>query len=313
MPASPAPSRFSLASGSPLLVGALLALAGTGCAAKRQAQWNSVPARPAAAEPSASEDAPTPAALMAAAEDFWARRLDEAALREAIALWEKAAALDPEDPAPYDRLARAWYFLGDAHARKLGPQGYLPVFETCIGAGERALAVSSPAFKQAVTSGKAVEEAIDLIEAPGVPGAYWYAACLGKWARAKGFATTLANKDRVKKVMERVLALAPDFFHGAPDRYFGAYYAVAPGFAGGDMDKSRDHFERSLQRAPYYAATKILMAEVYAAKKKDRALFDRLIAEVLAQDPDAHPELGPEIRVEQDKARELRARAEELF
>ena len=65
--------------------------------------------------------------------------------------------------------------------------------------------------------------------------------------------------------------------------------------------------EEALAAAPKYLATKVLMAENYAAKIKDRALYDRLLDEVLAADPDALPEVAVEQRVEQEKARRMKA------
>ena len=113
--------------------------------------------------------------------------------------------------------------------------------------------------------------------------------------------------------MSRVLELDPEFLHGAADRYFGAFYAVAPSFAGGDMNKSKEHFEKSLERAPLYAATKVLMADVYAAKKQDRALYDKLLDEVIAMPVEALPDMIPETKVEKEKAQELKAKAAEKF
>jgi hypothetical protein len=111
--------------------------------------------------------------------------------------------------------------------------------------------------------------------------------------------------------MTRALELDETFFHGAPHRYFGAYWSLLP--VGRDLDKSKQHFERSLAIAPNYAGTKVLMAETYAVKKQDRVLFDKLLAEVLAMPDGAIPELEAETRIEKEKARELQAKVNDLF
>jgi tetratricopeptide (TPR) repeat protein len=280
------------------------------CSAGREAQWEAKPTQKV--NPSAQVDA---AALMAAAEESWKRRDDQASLEKAIAAWEQLAKITPDDAQVHTRLARAYYVLADGHFRKQGTssEAYLQAFEKGTAAGERALAASNADFKRQVTSGGAVEQAIRVIGPQSIEPAYWYATNLGKWARAKGFATTLANKDRIYAVMSRLLELDPNFFHGAPHRYLGGYYAVAPGFAGGDMRKSKEHFEKSLAIAPQYIGTKVLMAEVYAVKQQDRALFERLLDEALATADDALPGLEPETRIEKDKAREMKAKASELF
>jgi hypothetical protein len=219
----------------------------------------------------------------------------------------------PPDAETLARLARAHYFMADAHLRAGGPhdEQYLATFEKGIAAGERALAAISPEFKARVTKDERVEEAIKVVGKEGIDAMYWYAVNLGKWSRAKGLAALLGNKDRVRGVIERVLALDEAFFYGAPHRYFGAYFALLP--VGRDLDKSRQHFERSLALAPAYAGTKVLMAETYAVKKQDRALFDKLLGEVLAMPDNAIPGLEPETRVEKEKARELQEKADELF
>jgi hypothetical protein len=286
-------------------------LVGAGCGTGRTSQWEgNTPA--AGAAPAAAPGAPD----AAAAEAAWAERGDKGRLEAAIAAWERVeAAAGGGDAATWAKLARAYYFLADGHLRKLGTDApaYLEAFEKGTAAGERALSAGNAEFRRRVLAGDKVEDAIKVVGNESLPAMYWYAANLGKWSRAKGFAATLGNKDRVKGVMTRALELDAAFFHGGPHRYFGTLYAVAPGFAGGDLDKSREHFEKSIAIAPAYAGTKILMAETYAAKKQDAALFDRLIGEVLTMSDSAIPGLEPETRAEKEKAADLKAKRDEIF
>jgi hypothetical protein len=274
-----------------------------GCGTGRKAQWAATTVAPAAAVgPEAS-----------AAESAWAQRGDRAALEKAIALWEAEVAGNPGHAGTWARLARAHYLLADGHLRTLGPknEAYLQAFEKGTAAGERSLAAQSAEFKRRVLEDEKVEDAIRVVGRDGIAAMYWYAVNLSKWSRAKGIAALLGNKDRVRGVVGRVMELDETYFHGAPHRYFGAYWSLLP--IGRDLDKSRMHFEKSLAIAPAYAGTKVLMAETYAVKKQDRALFVRLLEEVLGLPDDAIAELAPEIRIEKDKARELQSRADELF
>ncbi|HEY0711290.1 MAG TPA: TRAP transporter TatT component family protein [Polyangia bacterium] len=283
-----------------LVSGGLVAGCGTG----RQSQWQATPVAASAA---------LPVAPAGDAEADWNNRGDQAALTRAIATWEAQVAAKPDDGETLARLSRAYYVLADGHLRTLGPKDerYLGAFEKGVAAGERALAALSPAFKEKVTRDEKVEEAIKVVGKEGLSAMYWYAVNLGKWSRAKGIAALLGNKDRVKGVLERVLALDENFFYGAAHRYFGVYWALLP--VGRDLDKSRTHFERSLALAPNYVGTKVLMAEAYAVKKQDRALFAKLLAEVQATSDDAIPEIAPETKFEKAKARELEAKIDELF
>jgi len=135
---------------------------------------------------------------------------------------------------------------------------------------------------------------------------YWYASALGKWAKKKGFAVLLGQKDNVKATMDRALELAPDYFYGGPHRYFGAYYAIAPSFAGGDLEKSKVHFKKSLEIEPNYVGTKVLWAEELAVKQQDEETFDRLINEVLQTPDDVIPELVPDAGPPPDAGRRVR-------
>ena len=286
------------------MLGWTLFLCGAACGTGRKSQWESVPL-PAAPEPAE--------ATVSAADAAWAQRGERASLERAIQLWEAEVAANPGRAATWARLARAYYLLADGHLRTLGPKNeqYLTTFEKGTAAGERSLAAQSPEFKARVMREEKVEDAIRVVGRDGIPAMYWYAVNLSKWSRAKGIAALLGNKDRVRGVVGRVMELDETFFYGAPHRYFGAYWALLP--IGRDLDKSRQHFEKSLQIAPAYAGTRVLMAETYAVKKQDRALFLRLLDEVLALPDDAIADIAPEIRIEKDKARELKAKVDELF
>src|SRR5688572_15236653 len=285
----------------------LLLLTLTACGTGRTSQWEVATPAPAAAPAAAGAESPA-----AAAEAAWARRGERAELEKAIAQWEAALAGKPDDVAILGRLSRAYYLLSDGFLRKPEDKpAYLSNMEKGTGYGERGLAAASPAFKTKVRDGEKVEEAIKLVGREGLEPMYWYVVNLGKWARAKGLAALLGNKDRAKGVMTRALELDETFFHGAPHRYFGAYWSLLP--VGRDLDKSKQHFDKSLAIAPSYAGTKVLMAESYAVKKQDRALFDKLLGEVLAMPDDAIAGLEAETRIEKDKARELQAKANDLF
>ena len=258
----------------------------------------------------------------------WAQRGDPAKVQEAIAIWEKAVGCTEGNTSPADRcknatvdastakvlanITHAYYFWADSYLRA-DEDAYLTTMDRGVWWGERALAAASPEFKEKMASKAKFYEAIAVIEKPAMEAAYWYAAALGKWAKRKSFAVLLGQKDNIKATMERVLELDPEFYHAAAHRYFGAFYSIAPGFAGGDLKKSQEHFDKSLAVAPYYLGTKVLMAEHLATKEDDEDKFKQLLQEVIDADPNAVPELQPEAVVEQQKAKELLANIDEFF
>jgi len=284
---------------------------GLSACAGRRANWENDEVDGAGAQSSVSS---TPLAVRVAEGDAaWERRGDEQALRTAIEVWQNAAVeAELSDPSLLVKLTRAHYFWADAYLRE-DQHEYLRVLDEGVQWGEKALLATSPAFAATVRDGGRFSEAVHLIEEGGIPAMYWYATVLGTWAKERGLAVMLGQQDNVKATMDRCLELDPEFFFGGPHRYFGVYYAVAPEFAGGDFEKAKVHFKRSLEIAPEYPATRVLWASELAVRTHDEALFDRLLAEALKTPGDAIPGLEPEIEVEKKKARQLAARKAQLF
>jgi hypothetical protein len=107
---------------------------------------------------------------------------------------------------------------------------------------------------------------------------------------------------KVFATMERVAAAAPTTYFGGPDRYFGTLFGALPAATGGDLGKSRVHFERSLALAECFD-TYVLFAEVYAKTAGDAELRTRLLRHVVDADAAAAlPEIEPEQRLAQRKA-----------
>ncbi|MEM6533939.1 MAG: TRAP transporter TatT component family protein [Myxococcota bacterium] len=282
------------------------------CSAGREAVWERDAEKMAGpGEAGAAESADTES-LTETAQGHWNARADRAELEKAIAAWEKVLETGEDGPT-LTMLSRAYYLLGDGYMRLAGEEGMLEILEKGVAYGERAMMANSPAFAERVRAGEDVEDAVGSLEKPAMGAVYWYAANLGKFAAEKGFTTQLFYKDRIFAVMNRVKELDQEFFYAASDRYLGAFYAKAPAFAGGDMDLSKQHFDTSTSKYPEYLGTKVLVAEYWAAKQDDKELFLKMLDEVLAADPTAVPELVAENKIEQEKARQLKAKVDELF
>lgn len=253
------------------------------------------------------------AELVAQGDAAWEQRDDPEQIRAAITAWEQATERRPDDAETWIKLSRAYYFLADGHMRFSDPDQMADLWQTGIRAAERALAALSPEFAQAMQREQPVAEALQLLDERAVPALYWRASNLGKWARADGFATVLSFKDEIRAVMTRAMELDRYYFFAGPDRYFGAFFAIAPTYAGGDIDRSRQHFEESIRRFPDYFGTRVLFAEEYAVKAQNRQLFEEQLRYVIDGDPEALPEAAAENRVEQRKAAEALERIDELF
>lgn len=255
--------------------------------------------------------APLHAAPLDEAEALFAQRGDKAALQKAIPLYEQALAGAPAETQReiLIKLARANYFLGEAHARadkKVQKKQFQKAHEwamKCLNA--------NAAFKAKADDD--IEEAAKLISKEEAGCAYWAATGLGKWTKIDGLTTQLKYKTDIKALIGRVLEVDKQYFYGGPDRYFGTYYAVLPGIMGRDLKKSKKHYEASLKIAPFYLGTKVLWAENLAVKDDDKETFVKLLNEVINADISANPEVIPENEVAKVNAKELLAQVEELF
>jgi tetratricopeptide (TPR) repeat protein len=266
--------------------------------------------------PLSAEQAAAAKAAVDAGNAAWDQRADEAKLREAIAKWEEAIRLNPADWETYVKLARANYFLADGYLffDESKHVEFLATYEKGLNIAEMGMAALSTDFERRRHAGTKIEDAAMVLGPEAVPLMYWFATNLGKWAKAQNsMPTLLKHKDRIFKIMSRVYELGPDFFYGAPDRYFGAYYAVAPAFAGGDLQKSREYFDKAIKREPKYLATYVLIAENYAPKMQDRTLYETQLKYVLEAPEDILPDLVPEAKAEKRKAEKLMKEIDEKF
>ncbi len=298
----------------------LAALAAAGCADRTYGWERSGPdgASPGPTAPSPAATAgggPNPAAPATAseaerrAEALWKRRDEREKLAEAVEIWRRAAEPKTADYALLVRLSRAYYLLGELTE---GDEAKAEIYDLGAAAAERALD-TIPEFHEAFGRTARVEEAVQQVDRGGIEAIYWRAVNVGKWANARGTVKILLKKDEVRRMLERVLALDDRWFYGAAHRYFGAYYAKLPAFAGRDLDRSKDHFQKAIAVEGRYFATRTLYAEFYARTAQDRSLYRQQLELVLALPPEGLPDVEPEQRLEQRRARRLLDETDEHF
>lgn len=141
------------------------------------------------------------------------------------------------------------------------------------------------------------------VGASGAEALYLDAVCSGIRARMQGFTPLIERRDELVAELSRVAELLPGLDGAGADRELGALYAALPAFAGGDLEKARQHLVAALQRAPDDARNRIVLARTVAVKSQDRALFEeQLRAAEKSDDPAAAAE-----------ARALLAREPDLF
>jgi hypothetical protein len=92
-----------------------------------------------------------------------------------------------------------------------------------------------------------------------------------------------------------------------------SYYAALPSFAGQDLPKSRELYEKAIAANPNHFGNRVLFAEFWATRTQDKAVFTEQLNFVINGDPNSMPDIVPEQEAEQRKAKDLLAKAGDLF
>lgn len=249
--------------------------------------------------------------MLNSAMSSWSKRSDKSELIEALNVFEKLARVNhPKRIEVFTYLTRGYYLLADIHFENMNDKR--TYWEKGTSFGEKAFVLDA-AFAKAVENDSNYDDYLNLLGKDYVGAIYWTAANLGKWAKSHGIVTQLKFKSRIKKLIERVDQLDPEYFYMASTRYWGAYYAVAPSFAGGDLDKSLVKFKKAMSEAPEYLGTKVLYAMYYLTKKGDQKAFVKALNEVIAYDVSKAPAIQPENLAEKEKAKKLLQSKKDLF
>lgn len=247
---------------------------------------------------------------LAFAQDFkaealksWAKRDDQKSMEDALAKFEKA----PQDLETLTYLARGYFLYAEYFVT--GDDKKMDTYEKSKKYGDKALELN-PVYKKVASDD--INMAIEQVSEKEIAPLYWRACALGKWAKLNGIMKSLKFKEEIQNSIKQVGKLKPDFFHGAVPRYWGSFYAIAPGIAGGDMDKSKENFKQSMKMAPEYLGTKTLYAEHYLVKEEEEKEFKKILGEVIASG-DGPEEIAPENRLEKKRAQKLLDNVKKLF
>lgn len=242
------------------------------------------------------------------AERLWEMRDNQESLEEMLSKLETAYEANKEDREIIERLTRGYYLLADYHLTNKDLK--LRAYEKGREWGLKGMNLNEE-FEDRIKS-KSIKNSVDKLTEADVPSMFWMLANTGKWSKLNGIFSSLKYKDEILAVLGRVEELRPNFFHSAVPRYWGGFYALAPGIAGGDMKKSKEKFKEAMEKSPEYLGTKVLYAETYLVKKKDKKEFEKVLKEVVAADL-GPKELHPENKLEKQKAEKLLKDKDEIF
>jgi tetratricopeptide (TPR) repeat protein len=179
------------------------------------------------------------------------RHLTPAGFEEAIRMYEKALAVQPDDYEVLWNLARLCQFYGQSlpMAQK---QKKIDIWEKGRTYGQRATGVNPD----------------------GKEGHFYYMSNLGSIVQIKGKLSSLWNLRRIKHEMDRTLELDPDFPPALVAR--AQYLTQLPGLFGGDEEEAMRLYRRAVAKDPGYYIAYYYMAELDARDGRYKEAVENL-------------------------------------
>jgi len=148
-----------------------------------------------------------------------------------------------------------------------------------------------------------------------VPAVFWAAFGWGS-----EISLSLTNPDaigdlpRAEAMMEFVTRHDSTYYFAGADVFLGTLYGSRPRILGGNLDKSRAHFEKALRiNRGDFLMTYVYYARSVAVQSQDEALFDELLGKVLKAPADVLPAARLANQVARKKAQLLLAKKPDLF
>jgi hypothetical protein len=194
--------------------------------------------------------------------------------------------IEPNNPGVLVGLGNGYYILAYCYNDDLKDKktNYIKAVQFA----ERAMYTSSE-FKALADKGEPVWEACRVLGKNDMPammtwyqalGQYW-TECLGSFGKVINFYWT----GRANKVLERMTEADEKYYSGNVYFTWAAYYAIIPGFMGGDMKKSEEYFNKALAEGPHMISIYVGRAMYYRTKMNDRKGFVEDLHHALALDP----------------------------
>lgn len=158
------------------------------------------------------------------------------------------------------------------------------------------------------------KQRVDGITDKDVDIAYSLAVAWTGWMQAHSSDwNAIAQLGKVKYLMNRCIELDETISDGGPHLYMGGLETVLPASLGGNPEKGREHFERSIEISQgQFLMAKVVFAEQYAKLVFDKELHDRLLDEVLSANPVSEGRTLTNT-VAQTRAKELLAESDDYF
>ena len=181
--------------------------------------------------------------------------------------------------------------------------------------GVRLLATRHAGFFEAIDKQDSLEAALKECTAEDVPGLFWAGMPLASAVNvSRDDVTMVSQMPKARALIARALELDEAYYHAGSHMIFGSLYGSMGKTLGGDPDKAKRHFTRALELTQRrFLMVQLMYAKTLAVQLQDKALFEKLLDEVIKADLSINPTQSLANVAAKRRARRLLARKSELF
>ncbi|MBI5480997.1 MAG: hypothetical protein HY906_19215 [Deltaproteobacteria bacterium] len=214
-----------------------------------------------------AQDASQIPELIKQGDGAYRKRYSEKVAWEAIYFYKEVLKVDPNNFEANWKLARSYYSLSDAIA-------------------------SNKRKKELGAEGLKYGEAAAKLQPGRIEGWFYGVICLGEYSMGIGVLTALKQgiEGKFKGMLDKAMAINPNFDHAGPPRAYGRFYYKLP-WPKRDYKKSEQYLLDSRRRSPAKVRTYFYLAELYDADGRKADALAQL-RECVAMDPrkEDHPD-----------------------
>ena len=157
--------------------------------------------------------------------------------------------------------------------------------------------------------------ALKKLDRDRVRSVFWAGNCLGGYVNLNREDTeAIAEIPKALALVQRAVEMDEAYYFAGAHLFLGIYYGSLGVSIGGDPAKSRHHFDRLLALTKgNFLLGKVHDARTYAVQQQDRALFEKVLTEVMDTAIDPDQDLTLPNAVARKKAAALLKQAGDLF
>jgi hypothetical protein len=240
-------------------------------------------------------------------------KLAEDSIPTNIEMLEGMIGIDPENVTLRTYAAQGYYGLSYGFNEDRSPARALKFYKRGMNHGIIALKLKGLGDIQKIPLDE-LESNLQKMGKDDVAILFWTASNWAKIIDRRRDSSSLVQLPRPTAMMQRVLELNENYYHGGPHMFFGVYYGGRAPMFGGNFEKSEKHFDK----ARAVTGGKLLVADLLQAQYLSRQKFDRedfhnRLTKIIESPEDLYPKLGLLNEIAKRKARLLLKKEESWF